>query len=85
MGHAERAKHLADPADAERFARLHEHQARQSLPCVDRGTSPNWELIERDEQDVLARCRESEIPLSSVRIERDLTGLAILVTCKLPD
>jgi extracellular factor (EF) 3-hydroxypalmitic acid methyl ester biosynthesis protein len=45
----------------------------------------NWELIERDEQDVLARCRESEIPLSSVRIERDLTGLALLVTCQRPD
>ena len=41
----------------------------------------NWKLIERDEQDVLARCRESEIPLSSVRIERDRTGLALLVTC----
>jgi hypothetical protein len=42
----------------------------------------NWELTERDERDVLACCTESEIPLSSVRIEPDRTGLALLVTCQ---
>jgi hypothetical protein len=42
----------------------------------------NWELTERTEDDILARCGESEIPLSSVRIETDHTGLALLVTCQ---
>ena len=44
----------------------------------------NWELTERDERDILTRCSESEIPLSSVRIERDLSGLAMLVTVPAP-
>jgi extracellular factor (EF) 3-hydroxypalmitic acid methyl ester biosynthesis protein len=42
----------------------------------------NWELTERDEHDILARCFESGIPPSSVRIEPDQTGLALLVTCE---
>jgi extracellular factor (EF) 3-hydroxypalmitic acid methyl ester biosynthesis protein len=45
----------------------------------------NWELAERDERDILARCTESDIPASSVRIERDHTELALLVTCQRPD
>jgi extracellular factor (EF) 3-hydroxypalmitic acid methyl ester biosynthesis protein len=45
----------------------------------------NWDLTERDERDILDRCSESEIPPSSIRVERDLTGLALLVTCEHPD
>lgn len=45
----------------------------------------NWELIERDDSDILARCAESDIPTSSVQIERDDTDLALLVTCQRPD
>jgi len=45
----------------------------------------NRELTERNEADVLARCGESEIPLSSVRIDTDHTGLSLLVTCQRHD
>jgi len=45
----------------------------------------NWELTERDERDIVARCSEAGIPLSSVFIEPDHTGLALLVTCERPE
>jgi extracellular factor (EF) 3-hydroxypalmitic acid methyl ester biosynthesis protein len=45
----------------------------------------NWDLTERDEGDIRARCAESEIPSSCVRIRPDATGLALLVTCERPD
>jgi extracellular factor (EF) 3-hydroxypalmitic acid methyl ester biosynthesis protein len=45
----------------------------------------NWELTERDEQDIRARCSETGIPASCIRIQPDATGLALLVTCERPD
>jgi extracellular factor (EF) 3-hydroxypalmitic acid methyl ester biosynthesis protein len=45
----------------------------------------NWVLTERDERDIVARCSEAEIPLSSVFIEPDHTGLALLVNCERPE
>jgi len=45
----------------------------------------NWELRERDENDVLRCCTEGDIPKSALQIQLDGTGLALLVKCKRPD
>jgi extracellular factor (EF) 3-hydroxypalmitic acid methyl ester biosynthesis protein len=42
----------------------------------------NWQLTERDEEDILRCCLEADVPRSAIQIERDATGLALLVTCE---
>jgi extracellular factor (EF) 3-hydroxypalmitic acid methyl ester biosynthesis protein len=43
----------------------------------------NWRLIERSEADIIALCREAEIPVEPVLV-RDATGLSIVAVLRKP-
>jgi extracellular factor (EF) 3-hydroxypalmitic acid methyl ester biosynthesis protein len=43
----------------------------------------NWELIERDEDDIRRCCLAAGMPMPALNIERDATGLAMLVSATL--